>query len=378
MEAYRDQYAKLFNGGRNVVVLAVSADADTALASWARDLQTPVLLGSDVGNVVGRRYGAPRGSSRNLFVIDSAGRIAKRMTPFNELPRRRTTSSRPPSNGRFPRTDPASPVIDRALDAGLDEGSDSSPRGRALLVDLYDAAVVAAPGPITVDALRDLGVESDQRVWLFAFGKAAHPDGDGRGVEPRARRALDRRRRRGGARGAVVHSSGRHGPRRRPSPSGTPVARRGAVSASSPPACAARPRARAHQRRATSLIGAPLRGMLEADLVHLYELLLGSGIDIREMNAVRKRFARWGAGRSPSRSRPPARRHWSSATSRATTPPTSPPVPAPGSNRCTRSPFWSAPACTAASRRRCASTSSAWRAARSPRRRDPCIPPSRT
>jgi peroxiredoxin len=85
MEAYRDQYAKLFNSGRNVVVLAVSADADTALASWARDLQTPVLFGSDSGNVVGRRYGAPRGSSRNLFVIDPTGRIAHRMTPFNEL-----------------------------------------------------------------------------------------------------------------------------------------------------------------------------------------------------------------------------------------------------------------------------------------------------
>jgi peroxiredoxin len=85
MEAYRDQYAKLFNGGRDVVVLAVSADADTALASWARDLQTPLLFGSDSGNVVGRRYGAPRGSSRNLFVIDPSGRIAHRMTPFNEL-----------------------------------------------------------------------------------------------------------------------------------------------------------------------------------------------------------------------------------------------------------------------------------------------------
>ena len=46
MEAYRDQYAKLFNSGRNVVVLAVSVDPDTALASWARDLQTPVLFGS--------------------------------------------------------------------------------------------------------------------------------------------------------------------------------------------------------------------------------------------------------------------------------------------------------------------------------------------
>ena len=87
MEAYRDQYAKIFNSGRNVVVIAVSVDADTALASWARDLQTPVLFGSDVGQIVGRRYGSIRGGvdNRNLFVIDPAGRIAKRMTPFNEL-----------------------------------------------------------------------------------------------------------------------------------------------------------------------------------------------------------------------------------------------------------------------------------------------------
>jgi peroxiredoxin len=87
MEAYRDQYAKLFNSGRNVVVIAVSVDADTALASWARDLQTPILFGSDVGQVIGRRYGSIRGGvdNRNLFVIDPAGRIAKRMTPFNEL-----------------------------------------------------------------------------------------------------------------------------------------------------------------------------------------------------------------------------------------------------------------------------------------------------
>ena len=87
MEAYRDQYAKLFNSGRNVVVLAVSVDADTALASWARDLQTPVLFASDVGQAVGHRYGSTRGGvdNRNLFVIDPAGRIAKRMTPFNEL-----------------------------------------------------------------------------------------------------------------------------------------------------------------------------------------------------------------------------------------------------------------------------------------------------
>jgi peroxiredoxin Q/BCP len=87
MEAYRDQYAKLFNSGRNVVVLAVSVDPDTALASWARDLETPVLFASDVGQSVGRRYGSTRGGldNRNLFVIDATGRIVHRMTPFNEL-----------------------------------------------------------------------------------------------------------------------------------------------------------------------------------------------------------------------------------------------------------------------------------------------------
>jgi peroxiredoxin Q/BCP len=87
MEAYRDQYAKLFNNGKNVVVLAVSIDPDTALASWARDLQTPILLASDIGQVVGKRYGSIRGGvdNRNLFVIDPNGRIAHRMIPFNEL-----------------------------------------------------------------------------------------------------------------------------------------------------------------------------------------------------------------------------------------------------------------------------------------------------
>jgi peroxiredoxin len=87
MEAYRDQYAKLFNSGRNVVVLGISVDADTTLAAWARELQTPIAFGSDVGQTVGKLYGSVRGTldNRSLFVIDSAGKIVKRMQPFNEL-----------------------------------------------------------------------------------------------------------------------------------------------------------------------------------------------------------------------------------------------------------------------------------------------------
>ena len=87
MEAYRDQYAKLFNSGKNVIVLGVSVDPDTTLASWARDQQTPLLYASDADQKVGKLYGAISGKAddRSLFVIDPAGRIVKRMQPFNLL-----------------------------------------------------------------------------------------------------------------------------------------------------------------------------------------------------------------------------------------------------------------------------------------------------
>lgn len=88
MEAYRDQYATLFKNGRDVVLFAISVDSDTALASWARDIELPFALLSDSGSVVGRQYGAfsPRGlNNRNLFVVGPDGRIAFRATPFREI-----------------------------------------------------------------------------------------------------------------------------------------------------------------------------------------------------------------------------------------------------------------------------------------------------
>lgn len=47
----------------------------------------------------------------------------------------------------------------------------------------------------------------------------------------------------------------------------------------------------------TSLVGAPVEGLTPAELTSLYNVLLGSGLDIAAMNRVRKRFSRWGAGR---------------------------------------------------------------------------------
>ena len=89
MEAYRDQYATLFNNGRRVVVLGISVDPDTALASWARDASFPMLFASDSGSVVGRRYGAfdakNQVDDRSLYVIAPDGRIAYHVRPFNQL-----------------------------------------------------------------------------------------------------------------------------------------------------------------------------------------------------------------------------------------------------------------------------------------------------
>jgi peroxiredoxin Q/BCP len=92
MEAYRDQYASLFRGGRDVILLAVSTDPAEEHASWAADADFPFLFGSDPGAEVGRRYGAYRQRSdgsytdnRTLFVIDSEGVIVWRAAPFREV-----------------------------------------------------------------------------------------------------------------------------------------------------------------------------------------------------------------------------------------------------------------------------------------------------
>ena len=89
MHAYRDQYAQLFHGGRNVVVIAISADTVEALESWARDDEFPFVMASDVEAKVGRQYGAlasrPGMTNRNLFVVGPDGKIAWRAIPFREI-----------------------------------------------------------------------------------------------------------------------------------------------------------------------------------------------------------------------------------------------------------------------------------------------------
>jgi peroxiredoxin len=89
MEAYRDQYATLFNNGRNVTVIGISVDPDTTLASWAREEDFPILFASDPGGKVGQLYGAydPKNKSdnRSLLVVRPDGRIGYVTKPFKVL-----------------------------------------------------------------------------------------------------------------------------------------------------------------------------------------------------------------------------------------------------------------------------------------------------
>ncbi len=89
MNAYRDQYAQLFRNGRNVVLIAISADPDTMQGAWAREAEYPFLFASDSNLAVARQYGALATraglTNRNLFVVGPDGRIAYRAVPFREV-----------------------------------------------------------------------------------------------------------------------------------------------------------------------------------------------------------------------------------------------------------------------------------------------------
>lgn len=170
---------------------------------------------------------------------------------------------------------------------------------RTLLKQLYDAAVAgAATGPVTERAVEALGIPRDQRVWLFSFGKAAHPMA--------AAAAASLQRTLNQIVGGLIVAPNDHR-----SPYGTIAAVVGDHPVPGPRSFAAAQRIGEIAGRmksgdvalvlvsggTTSLIAAPLRGMSEADLTKVFEMLLDSGLDIGAVNAVRRRFSRWGGGR---------------------------------------------------------------------------------
>ncbi len=171
------------------------------------------------------------------------------------------------------------------------------PQGRALLTMLYDAAVGgAAPGPLTTAALRSVRPPPNGRVHLFAIGKAAPAMAAAAMTTPFALLEV----------AGVVIAPDRV----------TPPHDRLVTFASDHPLPAHRSHAAARlladaatrvkaddlavvllSGGTSSLIAAPAPGLDESDIDALFALLIGSGLAIGAMNAVRKRFTRWGAGR---------------------------------------------------------------------------------
>ena len=86
MEAYRDQYATLFNNGRGVVVLGISVDPDTTLINWFREIETPIMVMADTDGKVSRMYQAlnetSKTNARHLYVIDQTGKVTYKALPF--------------------------------------------------------------------------------------------------------------------------------------------------------------------------------------------------------------------------------------------------------------------------------------------------------
>ena len=89
MEAYRDQYATLFNNGDGVTLLAISTDELPTLQSWAAEKKFPQTFVSDTGGTLGEKYDvkfpAVNFYRRVVFVIGPDGRIQHIMRPFREL-----------------------------------------------------------------------------------------------------------------------------------------------------------------------------------------------------------------------------------------------------------------------------------------------------
>jgi peroxiredoxin len=83
MEAYRDQYATLFNNGRKVVVVGISVDPDTVLANWARESDFPILFASDADASVSKQYQVyneqSKADARHVYVISPDGHVAFKM-----------------------------------------------------------------------------------------------------------------------------------------------------------------------------------------------------------------------------------------------------------------------------------------------------------
>ncbi|HYN98562.1 MAG TPA: DUF4147 domain-containing protein, partial [Actinomycetota bacterium] len=168
------------------------------------------------------------------------------------------------------------------------------------LADLYRAGVqAAAPGPALSGVLDRQAAEAPKgRVWIAALGKAARPMAEA-ALEHLAKRGLAPA---GGV--VIVPDSGTEPVGDLPVVAGDhPLPGRASLEAAETLRALAGETGAGDEvwvllsGGATSLAGAPVDGVDAGDLQTLYRSLLNSGLDIAQMNTVRKRFSRWGAGR---------------------------------------------------------------------------------
>ncbi|MCU0649536.1 MAG: redoxin domain-containing protein, partial [Gemmatimonadaceae bacterium] len=87
MESYRDKYAQLFNGGKDVTLIGISTDDAATLVSWAQEKGFPHHFGADTGGAVGTKYNAFNGryDDRSLFVVGKDGKVAYVARPFRQM-----------------------------------------------------------------------------------------------------------------------------------------------------------------------------------------------------------------------------------------------------------------------------------------------------
>ena len=82
-------YAQVFKGGKNVVLIGISADAPEDLASWAKDDDFPFLMATDSNWSVAGSYGIPLRENgflgaRSVVVVDPEGKIAWSVQQFRQ------------------------------------------------------------------------------------------------------------------------------------------------------------------------------------------------------------------------------------------------------------------------------------------------------
>lgn len=95
MTAYRDQYASLFNNGRDVVVIGITQDPAEVLHDWLSEADFPFVFASDGVNDAGTyaRYGGPLRDEdgtanidrRTVVVVDPDGDVAAVIPEFRQV-----------------------------------------------------------------------------------------------------------------------------------------------------------------------------------------------------------------------------------------------------------------------------------------------------